>query len=170
MVAQQEFDPYELLDSLRASGEIGLNGRGVETALRHAAHRNRAAAIGAALRERTENRRNCRNGLCPAVTTAGDLEIPISKLLSDVCFVQILERRRRIDRALLAVVMEARVQGVSARKVEDLVTALGVGSGISKSVSGVTVVRLQRRRSGADLIDRLAVNAGTVLEIGLAPN
>lgn len=99
------------------------------------------------------------------MTTAGDLEIPISKLLSDACFVQILERRRRIDRALLAVVMEARVQGVSARKVEDLVTALGVGSGISKSVSGVTVVRLQRRRSGADLIDRLAVNAGTVLEL-----
>ena len=41
--------------------------------------------------------------------------------------------RRRIDVALHAVVMQAYVQGVSTRKVDDLVTALGVESGISKS-------------------------------------
>jgi transposase-like protein len=45
----------------------------------------------------------------------------------------LLERRRRIDRALFAVVMEAYVHGISTRKVDDLVQALGVGSGISKS-------------------------------------
>jgi putative transposase len=44
-----------------------------------------------------------------------------------------LERRRRIDRALFAVVMEAYVHGVSTRKVDDLVQALGAASGISKS-------------------------------------
>jgi putative transposase len=44
-----------------------------------------------------------------------------------------LERRRRIDRALFAVVMEAWVHGVSTRKVDDLVKALGAASGISKS-------------------------------------
>src|SRR5262249_23157324 len=43
------------------------------------------------------------------------------------------ERRRRIDRALYAVVMEAYVHGVSTRKVDDLVAALGLESGISKS-------------------------------------
>jgi transposase-like protein len=45
----------------------------------------------------------------------------------------ILEPRRRIDQALYAVVMEAYVNGVSTRSVEDLVSALGVDSGISKS-------------------------------------
>ncbi len=48
-------------------------------------------------------------------------------------FPSLLERRRRIDRALFAVVMEAYVHGVSTRKVDDLVGALGVASGISKS-------------------------------------
>jgi transposase-like protein len=45
----------------------------------------------------------------------------------------LLEPRRRIDRALLAVVMEAYVHGTSTRKVDDLVKALGVEAGISKS-------------------------------------
>jgi transposase-like protein len=43
-----------------------------------------------------------------------------------------LERRRRIDRALFAVVMEACVHGVSTRKVDDLVQALGGAAEISK--------------------------------------
>src|SRR5205085_4007681 len=45
----------------------------------------------------------------------------------------ILEPRRRIDQALFAVVMEAYVCGVSTRSVDDLVAALGIDSGISKS-------------------------------------
>ena len=44
-----------------------------------------------------------------------------------------LEPRRRIDRALHAVIMEAYVAGVSTRSVDDLVAALGAESGISKS-------------------------------------
>ena len=48
-------------------------------------------------------------------------------------FPALLEPRRRIDRALLAVVMEAYLHGVSTRKVDDLVKALGVDTGISKS-------------------------------------
>jgi transposase-like protein len=44
-----------------------------------------------------------------------------------------LERRRRIDQALFAVVMEAYLHGVSTRKVDDLVKALGADTGISKS-------------------------------------
>jgi hypothetical protein len=42
-----------------------------------------------------------------------------------------LEPRRRIDRALLAVVMEADVHGTTTPKVDDLVKALGVDAGIS---------------------------------------
>jgi putative transposase len=45
----------------------------------------------------------------------------------------LLERRRRIDQALFAVVMEAYLHGVSTRAVDDLVVAMGADTGISKS-------------------------------------
>jgi putative transposase len=48
-------------------------------------------------------------------------------------FPTLLEPRRRVDRALWAVVMEAYVSGLSTRKVNELVAALGCESGISKS-------------------------------------
>ena len=57
----------------------------------------------------------------------------IPKLRKGSFFPSILEPRRRIDQALYAVVMEAYVNGVSTRSVDDLVAALGVDSGISKS-------------------------------------
>ena len=93
------------------------------------------AAIGARLHERTEGRLTQRNGHRPKLVTtaAGDVELAIPKLREGSFFPSLLERRRRIDRALFAVVMEAWVHGVSTRKVDDLVKALGATSGISKS-------------------------------------
>ena len=64
---------------------------------------------------------------------AGDLSLKIPKIRKGSFFPSILERRRRIDEALYAVVIEAYVHGVSTRKVDDLVHALGVDAGISKS-------------------------------------
>ena len=64
---------------------------------------------------------------------AGDLSLKIPKIRKGSFFPSILERRRRIDEALYAVVIEAYVHGVSTRKVDDLVQALGVDAGISKS-------------------------------------
>lgn len=76
-----------------------------------------------------------RNGSRPRLvaTQAGDIELRIPKLRRGSFFPAILEPRRRIDLALCAVVMEAYVQGVSTRSVDDLVEAMGVESGISKS-------------------------------------
>ena len=93
------------------------------------------ATIGAAPHERTESRTAQRNGSRPRVltTTAGDLELRIPKLRTGSFFPSLLERRRRIDQALFAVVMEAYLHGVSTRKVDDLVRALGADTGISKS-------------------------------------
>ena len=62
-------------------------------------------------------------------TTSGDVEVQIPKLRSGSFFPSLLERRRRIDQALHAVIMEAYVHGVSTRNVDDLVAALGVGRG-----------------------------------------
>jgi transposase-like protein len=91
--------------------------------------------IGAAPHERTDARTAQRNGSRPRTltTTAGDLELRIPKLRAGSFFPSLLERRRRIDQALFAVVMEAYLHGVSTRKVDDLVKALGADTGISKS-------------------------------------
>src|SRR5215211_5018186 len=83
----------------------------------------------------TETRLTDRNGSRPRLlaTQAGDVQLRIPKLRRGSFFPVILEPRRRIDQALYAVVMEAYVNGVSTRAVDDLVTALGIDSGISKS-------------------------------------
>lgn len=134
-MAQQEFDPYALLETLRAGGDVDLIRTSVELVLQALIEAEVTGVIGAAPHERSDERTNYRNGHRPRLlsTKAGDIELKIPKLRSGSFFPQILERRRRIDRALYAVVMEAYVHGVSTRKVDDLVEALGAASGISKS-------------------------------------
>jgi putative transposase len=92
-------------------------------------------AIGAGPHERTETRTNRRNGGRPRTlsTPAGDVELQIPKVRVGSFFPSLLEPRRRVDRALWAVIATAYVTGTSTRKVDDLVRALGVDSGISKS-------------------------------------
>ena len=65
--------------------------------------------------------------------TAGDIEVQIPKLRAGSFFPSLLEWRRRIDKALHAVIMEADVHGVSSRSVDDLVAAMGVEAGVCKS-------------------------------------
>jgi putative transposase len=91
--------------------------------------------IGADRYECTKTRITDRNGSRPRLlaTQARDVQLRIPKLRKGSFFPVILEPRRRIDQALYAVVMEAYVNGVSTRSVEDLVVALGIDSGISKS-------------------------------------
>ena len=91
--------------------------------------------IDAAPFERSAERTTHRNGtrLRTLSTTAGDLELTIPKLRQGTFFPALLERRRRVDQALFAIVMEAYLHGVSTRKVDDLVKALGADTGISKS-------------------------------------
>jgi putative transposase len=92
------------------------------------------AFIGAEPHERTESRTTQRNGTRDKTltTTAGDLTVKIPKVRTGSFFPALLAPRRRIDVALHAVVMQAYVEGVSTRRVDDLVVAMG-GTGISKS-------------------------------------
>lgn len=93
-----------------------------------------SAQIGAGRYERTEERTTQRNGYRhrPWDTRVGTLELAIPKLRAGSYFPSWLEPRRRAEQALVAVVAEAYVQGVSTRKVEALVQALGI-AGLSKS-------------------------------------
>ncbi|MCS5693974.1 IS256 family transposase [Cyanobium sp. FGCU-6] len=95
-----------------------------------------SAAIGAQRHERCpEERATHRNGYRQRVLTTqvGDLTLAIPKLRQGSFFPNWLEPRRRVDKALYAVVMEAYTGGISTRKVDALVEALGGTSGISKS-------------------------------------
>ena len=128
-------DLNELLTAIRAGGDIDVVRQGVALMLQALIDAEATARIGADRFERTDTRTTQRNGTRDRLlsTKAGDVDLKIPKLRQGSFFPSILERRRRIDRALFAVVMEAYVHGVSTRKVDDLVAALGLESGISKS-------------------------------------
>ena len=95
-----------------------------------------SALTGAQLHERCPDQRSThRNGYRRRLLTTqvGDLTLAIPKLRQGSFLPDWLEPRRRIDKALYAVVMEAYTGGISTRKVDALVEALGGDSGISKS-------------------------------------
>jgi putative transposase len=125
----------ELLDALRASDGTDLIRELAQIMLQQLIETEASAVIGATRYERNPDRVVERNGHRSKVlsTKAGDLELAIPKLRKGSFFPSIIEPRRRIDQALYAVVMEAYVCGVSTRSVDDLVGALGIDTGISKS-------------------------------------
>lgn len=125
----------ELLDAIRAGGSTDAIRESLEFVLQALIDLEAAIHIGAGRYERTEGRTTHRNGSRSRVlsTKAGDVNLSIPKLREGSFFPALLEPRRRIDQALWAVVMEAWIHGVSTRKVDDLVAALGIDSGISKS-------------------------------------
>jgi len=125
----------ELWETLRSRGGVDLIAESVRLVFQELIEAEAAAKIGAERYERAQERTTHRNGSRPKLLTtqAGDVEVRIPKLRKGSFFPSILEPRRRIDQALHAVVMEAYVNGVSTRRVDDLVEALGASSGISKS-------------------------------------
>lgn len=93
-----------------------------------------SSKIGAAPYERSEARTAYRNGYRTRSwdTRVGSVELKIPKITTGSYFPSLLEPRRRAEKALQTVIVEAYVKGVSTRKVDDLVRALGI-DGISKS-------------------------------------
>src|SRR5450756_3125028 len=93
------------------------------------------ALCGATFRQRSDERVNRRNGYRerPFDTRTGTIALAVPKLRSGTYFPDwLLARRRRAERALVAVVSECYVRGVSTRRVDGLVKTLGI-EGISKS-------------------------------------
>jgi len=90
---------------------------------------------GAGYGERSEDRENSRNGyrIRPWDTRVGSIELNIPKLRKGVYSPEfLLQPRRRAEQALVAVICQAYVAGVSTRRVDDLVKAMGI-EGMSKS-------------------------------------
>ncbi|MHB1712070.1 MAG: IS256 family transposase [Acidimicrobiales bacterium] len=134
-MALPQSDVSTLLDALRSGDGVDLVRDLVRLVLQELVEAEASTVIGAARYERAGERLTERNGHRSKTlsTKAGDLEVKIPKLRKGSYFPSFLEPRRRIDQALYAVVMEAYVKGVSTRSVDDLVAALGVSAGISRS-------------------------------------
>ncbi len=124
-----------LLDALRVGEGVDLIREIARWVLQELIETEATEKIGASRYERVDERVNERNGHRPKTlsTKARDLQLDIPKLRRGSFCPSVLEPRRRIDQALYAVVMEAYVSGVSTRAVDDLVAAMGIDTGISKS-------------------------------------
>ena len=128
MAAQRLLDKYELEapdDFVREMLELVLN---------LVMNAEVTAQIGAERYERSEDRTNRRNGSRSRRwdTRVGTLALEIPKLREGSYFPSFIDPRLRSERAMLAVIQEAYIDGVSTRKVDRLVKAMGV-EGISKS-------------------------------------
>jgi transposase-like protein len=124
-----------LLESLKAGDGVDVFREIMQLGLQALIEAEVTGHIGAAPHERTQTRTNQRNGSRSRLlsTKAGDVQLGIPKLVKGSFFPSLLEPLRRIDQALWAVMMESYVHGTSTRKVDDLVVALGVDTGVSKS-------------------------------------
>ena len=90
--------------------------------------------LGAGRHERTPERTGQRNGYRerPWDTRVGSIALRVPRVRAGSFYPSLLDPRRRAERALVAVVQEAYVHGVSTRRVDDVVKALGI-DGVSKS-------------------------------------
>ena len=124
----------ELLRKQAAGGDLDFLREAVAVLAEAVMEAEVAVQVGAGYGERSETRLTRRNGYRPRRwdTRAGSIELQIPKLRQGSYFPALLEPRRRAERALLAVVQQAYVEGVSTRRVDDLVRSLGC-EGISKS-------------------------------------
>ena len=114
--------------------------------------------VGAGRHERSPGRTGRRNGYRQRNwdTRVGTVELKVPRVRDSSYFPSLLEPRRRAERALSAVVQEAYVRGISTRKVDELVKALGM-EGISKSLLSVGSARSSTRRSSASGVGRWRV-------------
>jgi transposase-like protein len=128
-------DSMTLLGAIQKSDDGDFLKTVAEAALQRIMDFDVENLVGAARHERSADRLAYRNGYRERTleTRLGSLDLKIPKLRSgEAYFPAFLEPRRTIEKALTAVIQEAWIAGVSTRRVEGLVQAMGM-SGISKS-------------------------------------
>src|SRR5579871_2522904 len=133
-MAKGRMDLSAFVGKLLAADEPDVLREGVRVLAQAVMETEVTAQVGAEAYERTGERTAYRNGYRTRTwdTRVGTLELAIPKVTPGTYFPSLLEPRRRTEQALVAVVQEAYVHGVSTRKVDDLVQALGL-TGLSRS-------------------------------------
>jgi putative transposase len=139
-------DGIVALRALMEQGHADVLREAVSMVLREVIEAEVAERVGADRYERSDERVTYRNGSRSRQlqTRVGTLDVVIPKLRQGSYFPSFLEPRKRSEHALLGVVMEAYVNGVSTRKVERLVEQLGV-EGMSKSAVSRVCQQLDER-------------------------
>src|ERR687885_603088 len=124
----------ELLRKAEAEPDLDTLREGVRVMTQALMELEVAQHLGAERYQRSPDRQGERNGYRDRSwdTRVGTLELHVPRVRDGSFFPGLLEPRKRAERALVATVREAYVQGVSTRRVDDLVKALGL-DGISKS-------------------------------------
>jgi putative transposase len=123
-----------LIELLQKAGEVDFLRTVAETVLQMLMEADVEGLIGAGRHERSAERLNWRNGYRERSldTRLGSLNLNIPKLRQGSYFPPFLEARKTTEKALIAVIQEAWIGGVSTRRVDELVQAMGL-AGISKS-------------------------------------
>ena len=124
----------ELLRKAELDEDVDFLREGVRAMAQQLMELEVAQHVGADKYERTAQRSGERNGYRDRNwdTRVGSIELRVPRVRDGGYYPALLEPRRRGERALVAVVQEAYVNGVSTRRVDDLVKALGI-NGLSKS-------------------------------------
>ncbi len=124
----------ELLRKAQLSNDVDFLREGIQALAQALMEAEVAQHVGAGRYERSAERTGERNGHRERRwdTRVGSIQLRVPRVRDGSYFPALLEPRRRAERALVAVVQEAYVQGVSTRRVDELVQALGL-QGISKS-------------------------------------
>ena len=127
-------DRMPLADLIQKSGDGDFLRSVAEAVLQMLMEADVEGVIGAGRHERSAERLTWRNGYRDRTldTRLGSLQLRIPKLRQGSYFPPFLEARKTSEKALVAVIQEAWIAGVSTRKVDDLVQAMGL-TGISKS-------------------------------------
>ena len=133
-MAKDRMDVLELLRKVAFDADLDFLREGLQVLMQAVMEAEVLSKTGAERGERSPDRLTHRNGYRarPWDTRVGTLALQIPKVREGSYFPSLLEPRRRSERALLAVIQQAYVEGVSTRRVEDLIQALGC-DGISKS-------------------------------------
>ncbi len=133
-MVKESMDLLELLRKRGVDGDVDFLLEALRVVADAVMDADVSARIGAEHGERSPDRLTYRNGYRSRQwdTRVGTMELRIPKLREGSYFPSLLEPRRRSEKALLAVIQQAYVEGVSTRRVDDLVKALGC-EGISKS-------------------------------------
>src|SRR5881227_3775760 len=123
-----------LAELLKKAGETDFLRAVAEAVLQLLMESDVEGLIGAGRYERSAERLNYRNGFRERAldTRLGTLQLRVPKLRQGSYFPPFLEPRKVSEKALVAVIQEAWIGGVSTRRVDELVQAMGL-SGIGKS-------------------------------------
>ena len=132
--ADQSLSLLEAIRKAGIEGDVDFLKEAVELVAQALIEMEAAEKIGAGKYERTSSRVTYRNGSRPRpwITRVGEVTLRIPKLRQGSFFPNLLEPRRMAEKAIVSVIQEAYIHGVSTRKVDELVRAMGL-DGVDKS-------------------------------------